>query len=218
MRSLFKLVGIVALGFVALFVLVRLTGVVDLEDIKHWLEASKSLPVIYIAALVVGLLVLDLLISIPTLTVTMLAGFYLGAMAGAAAAICGLILAGITGYFISRRWGEAALSFVLKDASEQVDARAGFHAHGFMMIVLSRAVPMLPEVTCCLAGITAMPFGRFMAAWLLNSVPYAILASYAGSISSVDDPRPAIFAAMVLYVALWGGWFFFRKSRQDVSS
>src|SRR5699024_3352362 len=48
----------------------------------------------------------------------------------------------------------------------------------------SRAVPIFPEVSACVAGITKMQFVRLLLASALSSVPYAISASYGGSISS----------------------------------
>src|SRR5699024_139001 len=74
----------------------------------------------------------------------------------------------------------------------------------------SRAVPIFPEVSACLAGITKMQLLRFLLAWSLSSVPYAVIASYAGSISSIGNPMPAIYTAILLSGTLWIGWFFFR--------
>ncbi len=73
------------------------------------------------------------------------------------------------------------------------------------MIILSRAI--LPEVTACLSGMTHMSFGKFLIAWLISSMPYVIIISYAGSISSIDDPMPAIFTAIGITTLLWASWY-----------
>jgi uncharacterized membrane protein YdjX (TVP38/TMEM64 family) len=73
-------------------------------------------------------------------------------------------------------------------------------------------MPILPEVTACLAGMTGMPFTKFLLAWSLSSVPYVLIASYAGSISSIDNPKPAILAALVLSAAFWLAWFIYHRA------
>jgi len=47
--------------------------------------------------------------------------------------------------------------------------------------------------------------------WIIGTLPYITIAAYAGSVSTLDDPRPAIFAALGLYGVMWGGWFVYRK-------
>lgn len=82
------------------------------------------------------------------------------------------------------------------------------------MIMLSRAVPIVPEVTACMAGVTRMPIARYFLFFFLSTVPYVVIAAYAGSISSIESPQPAIFAALFLYAVLWVGWFIFRRTRK----
>ena len=89
-----------------------------------------------------------------------------------------------------------------------------FQAHGAVVILLSRATPILPEVSACMAGITHMPFTRFLLFWLLSTVPYAIIATYAGSISTFENPTPAILAALGLTLVLWLAWFIFRRKQR----
>ncbi|EPJ47894.1 MAG: hypothetical protein OFPI_31490 [Osedax symbiont Rs2] len=79
------------------------------------------------------------------------------------------------------------------------------------MILFSRAMPILPEVTACLSGITKMPFVKFLLAWTASSVPYALIATYAGSISSLENPKPAIIAAITLTLIMWSAWFIFQR-------
>jgi uncharacterized membrane protein YdjX (TVP38/TMEM64 family) len=61
-----------------------------------------------------------------------------------------------------------------------------------------------------MAGLTAMPLYGFALAWLASTVSYAIIATYAGSISTVSDPTLAVLTAVGLTGALWGAWFIFR--------
>jgi len=100
---------------------------------------------------------------------------------------------------------------LIKDDRQRDEAVATFQEHGFVMILLSRAMPILPEVTACLSGMTRMGFGKFLLAWLLSSIPYIALGTYAGSISSFENPKPAIFTAIGISVVLWGALFIYRR-------
>jgi len=62
-----------------------------------------------------------------------------------------------------------------------------------------------------MAGLTKMPFKTFIASRLGSIVPYAIIAAYAGSISTFEDPDPAIYAAIGLTSLLWFGWWLFNR-------
>jgi len=218
MKSLLKIFLIIATLFASTFLLIKFTGILSLEQIEAWLTQAKELSPVYVGAIVALLLFADLFIAIPTLTVAILAGYFLGHTYGAIAALTGIILAGVCGYVISRYYGEAILGFLLKDESKRHDAIGTFQKHGFVMILLSRAMPILPETTACLSGMTCMPFNKFLAAWLISSVPYILIATYAGSISSIENPMPAIFAAIGISVFLWASWFFYHRVNNKISS
>ena len=172
---------------------------------------AKALSPIYVGAVVALLLFADLFIAVPTLTVIILSGYFLGHAYGAFAALLGVILAGICGYTLSRYYGDAILGFLVKEQSKRDDAISTFKKHGVMMILLSRAMPILPEITACLSGMTRMNFSKFLLAWLISSVPYVLIASYAGSISSIENPKPAIFAAIGISALLWISWFVYHR-------
>ncbi|MCF6331121.1 MAG: VTT domain-containing protein [Sulfurimonas sp.] len=181
------------------------------EQIESWLREAKALSPFYVSAIVTLLLFADLFIAIPTLTICILAGFFLGHLYGTLAALLGVLLAGICGYLLSYRYGDKILGFLIKDEKQRDEAIKAFNKHGFVMILLSRAIPVLPESTACLSGITKMPFNRFLLAWLLSSVPYILIATYAGSISSLDNPKPAIFAAIAITAFFWISWYIYHR-------
>lgn len=218
MKPLLKLILILATCFALTFVLVKSTGILTVEQIKLWLEAAKSASSIYIGLIVITLLFADLFIAVPTLTVIILSGYFMGHLAGAAASLIGLLSAGICGYLISRRYGDSILKYLLKDDAQRQDAIETFNRHGFVMILLSRAVPILPEVTACLAGGTRMPFLKFMAAWLISASPYVFIASYGGSVSSVANPTPAILTAIAMSGSLWLAWFIYHRKWKRAKS
>ncbi|MCG8426923.1 MAG: VTT domain-containing protein [Chromatiales bacterium] len=218
MKPLIKVFLIIAACFAATFLLIKFTGVLTVEQIEGWLIQARELSPIYVGTLVALLLFADLFIAVPTLTVTILSGYFLGHTYGAVSALSGVILAGICGYTLSRYYGDAILGFLVKDEGKRNDAIVAFQNHGFMMILLSRAMPILPEVTACLSGMTRMNFSKFLLAWMISSVPYILIATYAGSISSIENPKPAIFAAIGLSLFLWGAWFIYHRVSNKAKS
>lgn len=214
MKELIKVILIVMLFFTTTFIIAKTTGFLSLEQIKGWFDQAKTAPPIYIISIVISLLFLDLFIAVPTLSLIMLAGYFLGYPLGLLASITGLMIAGCSGYLLSYIFGNRILKFLVKNDEKRDDIKLTFHKHAFIMILLSRALPMLPEVTSCLSGSTRMPFLKFLLAWTISTLPYAVIASYSGSISSASNPMPAIFTAMGITTFLWIGWFFFHRTQK----
>ena len=217
MRPLLKIMALLAVVFVSIFLLLNVTGLVTVERIEGWLMAAKMANPLYVGVLVALLLWIDLIIAVPTLATLILAGYFIGAGPGALAGAIGLIASGVSGYWLSHHYGDAALNHILQDIEERARATRSFHRHGPVIIILARALPMLPEVCSCMAGVTGMPFWKFLALWLVNVVPYCALAAYAGSVSTLDDPTPAILTAIGLSAFFWSGWAIFNRRHKRVT-
>lgn len=211
MSTLIKLGLGLGLAFLSTFVVIKAMGWITAEDVRAWLEAGQSASPHVVGMIVAGLLFADLFIAVPTLTITLLSGYFLGFELGFAYALAGYWLAGGTGYTLSRAFGRRALTAVTKDTQKIAEMDDLFSRHGLMVLSMARAVPILAEVSACLAGATKLPVRRFALGWAINSVPYAAIAAYAGSVSSLDDPKPAIFTAIGLTAVLWTAWYVFRK-------
>ncbi len=203
-----------ALFFALTFLLVKATGMLSVEQIETWLAQAKGLSPYYIGCVVVLLLLTDLFIAVPTMTTIMLAGYFIGFPNGAIASLIGLMLAGLTGYGLSHMFGDRLFAFLIKKEDARHDAKATFRQYSVIMVLLSRATPILPEVTACLAGMTNMKFSKFILAWSASIIPYALIISYAGSVSSLDNPMPAVYAATGISVTLWIGWYLFNAKRK----
>ena len=211
MRALIKLMLVLGAAFASTFILANLSGVLSVDKIEFWLTTAKNVDVLYLASLIVLLLFADLFIAVPTLTIMILSGYFLGHTYGAITVITGVMLAGVTGYFLSYYYGEKLEKLIIKDPQQRISLMEQFSQYGFLMILFSRAMPILREVTACLSGITKMPFAAFLLAWTASSVPYALIATYAGSISSLDNPKPAIIAAITLTLIMWSAWIVFQR-------
>ena len=75
-----------------------------------------------------------------------------------------------------------------------------------MVLFVCQALPILPELSCTLAGISRMRFSRFFFGYAVGVVPFAFIVAYAGSISSPSNPGPAIYTAIGVSVALLLLW------------
>lgn len=218
MKHLLKVMVILAAFFATTFIVANLTGFLNVEQIESWLLQAKKISPLFIACIVVILLFSDLFIAIPTMTVITLSGYFLGFLLGSISSFIGLLLAAVTGYVLSKIFGEQILKLVIKKETERKEAINTFREKGFIMILLSRAVPILPEVTACMAGMTKMRFSKFILAWTANTIPYVLIISYAGSVSSLQAPQPAIFTAIGISAVLWTCWFIFHGRRKKAET
>lgn len=212
-RDLLRIGLVLAATFAAGFVLLRWSGLLTMDDIHRWLALAHATDPLYVAGVVVALLFADLFVAMPTLTLAILAGYFLGAPLGAAAASVGMLSAGLCGYVLGRRHGTVILSRIYRDPARLAAIRAVFAERGMFVLLVCRALPILPEVSCCLAGATRMPLRRFIAGFCIGTVPYAAVAAFSGSRSSVDKPWPAILALIVLPGGLWLCWYLFGRRR-----
>lgn len=211
MKPLLKIMLILGSIFAFTFIVGRLLGILTVENVRGWLELAANTDPFWVAGIVIFLLFLDLFVAVPTLTITILAGYFLGFPFGAAAAFVGMFSAAAAGYTISRIWGEKPIGFLVKNVQQREHMIETFQRNGPVMIVLSRAAPIVTEVTACMAGATKMDFRRYLVFFLIGTLPYVLIATFAGSISSIESPQPAIFAVLFLYLVLWTGWYLFKR-------
>lgn len=217
MTVLIKLFLVLVAFFASTFVVIKLSGVLTVDDIRNWLEAARSVSPWTIGLVVAGLLFADLFIAVPNLTVCILSGYFLGFELGVLFNILGVSAAGITGHLLSRSMGRRLFEKIICAPEKIKDAEDVFNRHGFVMIMLSWALPILPEATACLSGFTRMPFWKFLSAWVLGAYPYVTIAAYAGSVSTLSDPKPAIYAAIGLSAFFWLMWAIFLRFRRHGS-
>jgi uncharacterized membrane protein YdjX (TVP38/TMEM64 family) len=154
-------------------------------------------------ASIAGILLLmsDLVLPIPATAVMAALGFVYGPVAGGLIATLGSFLSGALGYLLCRGFGRPVAVRLLGPKGlmegEQLFARVG----GWL-VVLSRWLPVFPEVIACMAGLSRMPPVRFFAALACGSVPLGFGFATIGH-AGVDDPVLAIALSAVLPPLLW---------------
>lgn len=215
MRQLITLAMTLAAIFASTFILIKTTGILTVEDIESLLTTASQINPLYVVAVVIALLFADLLIAIPTLTITILSGYFLGFLLGGISAMSGMLLAGLVGYMICWFYGPGLLMKIYKNPEKLREMERVFSLHGSMVLIICRALPILPEVSCCLAGANRMPFWRFLLYYSIGTIPYAFIAAYAGSQSSLNDPTPAIFTAIAISLFLWLAWYIFLRKNKN---
>ncbi|HFX18124.1 MAG TPA: DedA family protein [Flavobacteriales bacterium] len=208
MKSLIKLYLIIIGAFALIFALVNLTGILSAADIKNYLEQIQHADKYKIALIVSALLASDVFLSVPTILIVTYAGNILGFELGLAASTVGMLISGSIAYILCRLSGNKMLTLLIKDKEKIDEVNSIFHRMGFSMLIIARALPMLPEATCCLSGMMRFNFIKFLTYYLLGTLPYAIVLTYLGSISSLDNPYPALIGIGVVYAILYLLWYF----------
>jgi len=211
MKLLIKTVLILFTIFTSMLLIIKFTGVLSIEDIKEIFANLKSQPSYILGSLIILLLFIDLFIAVPTMTIIILAGYFIGFELAVFYTSLGLLSASLTGYFLSKKYGLKVLDKLSSNEEQKEEMTGLFNKHGVLVIVLSRAVPLLPEISSCLAGTCKMSFKRFLLAWLIGTIPYVCVMTYAGSISNLDNPMPALYAALGITLLFWIAWMVFMK-------
>lgn len=214
MKALIKFVLLLGAFFTFTLLLFKALGILSVDDIRFWLEQAMTLSPWIVGVIIVALMMIDLFIAIPTLSLTILSGFFLGHELGVFYSSLGMLSAGTMGYVISRFHGEKLLRFVSKDEEQIEEMRRLFTQFGPVSLMLCRAAPMLPEVTSCLAGVTRMPYWKYILFYSIGTIPYSVIAAYSGAVSSIDDPSPAIFTFIGIFGGLsliWMAFLWFNK-------
>lgn len=161
-----------------------------LEELRHspngaWLAAAA----------IVGLLIGDLLLPIPSSLVMALSGMFYGPLMGALVAFAGSMLCVMTGFGICRAGGHAYMErFLGKQDLHRISV--WFEKYGVALILVSRPVPMLSEVLSCVAGLSDLRARTFLIASALGHFPVCLLYAYLGSRGSLSDPWPMVAAGL----------------------
>lgn len=149
----------------------------------------------------IGLLMSDLLIPIPATAVMAGLGYLYGLVLGGLISSLGSFLSGALGYEICRRLGQRGAMWILGEKDLEKGERL-YASVGGWLVVLSRWLPVFPEVVACMAGLSRMPAHAFYLALACGSVPLGFAFSAVGTIGA-ERPGLAIALSAVLPPVLW---------------
>jgi uncharacterized membrane protein YdjX (TVP38/TMEM64 family) len=163
----------------------------------RWLESTGP----WAWAAGIALLAGDLFLPIPGTVVISALGLIYGVLIGGAVAAVGLMTAGLCGYGLGRLCGERFARRWLGDLDYE-KGKLLFAAGGGWVVALSRALPILPEVISCTAGLVRMPFKRFIASLACGSVPMGFLFAAIGH-AGQETPSWAFGLSLAVPAVLW---------------
>lgn len=155
------------------------------------------------AALVVGLLSIDLFLPVPSSLVMILSGVLFGVWRGALLALAGSLIGNWAGFELARRYGHDTARRLVGAAQLERMGRV-FARHGAAAILVTRPVPVLMETLSVVAGLSGMRRGTFLAASLAGTIPTVFAYAYAGALSiAVGSVFPAVLGLMIVVAAGW---------------
>ncbi len=149
----------------------------------------------------IGLLLADLLLPIPGTIVMSAFGAVYGFWLGGLLASAGSMLAGMAGYGVGRIFGEAKARKWLGEKDFE-KGKSLFTRRGAWVVAMSRAVPILPEVLACMAGLLRMPFKKFSVALACGSLPMGFLFAWVGTIGT-ESPAWGLAFSLLIPAILW---------------
>ena len=149
----------------------------------------------------IGLLLTDLVLPIPATGIMAALGSVYGVWMGALIAAAGSTAAGLAGYALARLIGRRVTRLLASD-EELHRFKAVFDSWGGAAIIVSRCLPVLPEVLSILAGLARMSLSRFVPALLLGTLPTSFLFAYMGDVSS-EMPAYGMAFAVLAPLLFW---------------
>lgn len=198
MRLLFLFIGLAAIVLLSFFLFGdNFTDTFTQEGSVVWLNKYGG------GAWAAGILLLtaDLVLPVPATLVMSALGYIYGPIAGGLISAAGSFISGALGYWLCRLIGEKAALWILGpkdyDRARKMSGRLG----GWL-VVLSRWLPVFPEVIACIAGIARMPARYFHLALACGSLPLGFTYAWIGH-TGVMHPLPAIVLSAGLPPLIW---------------
>jgi uncharacterized membrane protein YdjX (TVP38/TMEM64 family) len=147
------------------------------------------------------LLLADLLLPIPGTIVMSALGAVYGFWIGGLLSAIGSMLAGMLGYGVGRFFDEKFAKRWLGEKDFE-KGKTLFDRSGALVVAMSRALPILPEVLACMAGLLRMPFGTFVIALACGSVPMGFLFAWIGMVGR-EQPAWGLAFSLGVPAVLW---------------
>lgn len=170
------------------------------SKIEAWTaEMMKSSPAARPAAalLMAALLASDILLPVPSSLASTACGYFAGIINGTLLSFAGMTLSSIAGYWLGRKPGAFAFNRSLGEKELQKLQRLN-NLYGFWLLVIARPVPVLAEASVFFAGLSGMRFGPFLAIISLSNLGISAAYATVGSIASDMNTFLLAFGASML--------------------
>lgn len=152
-------------------------------------------------AVAIGLIVADLVLPIPATAIMTALGIIYGPIVGGLMSGVASFLAGAIAYSATRLMGHRAAAYLVGEADLAKTHRFFERAGGFA-VAFSRPLPLLPEVTACLAGLAEMKRRVFFTALAIGSIVTGFAFAAVGHFGA-SSPAMAVVVGAVIPIAVW---------------
>jgi uncharacterized membrane protein YdjX (TVP38/TMEM64 family) len=161
------------------------------------------------ALTVMAILACDIVLPVPSSVISTLGGAQLGITAGTLTSWLGMNLGAVFGFAIARRWGRPLAERLSHERElKRIDALTD--RYGFVILVVTRAIPVLAEASVLLVGIHGQAWRTFLPAVVLSNLGIAFVYSAFGELAQSREAIPVavgISAALpLLLVAMTRRW------------
>lgn len=148
-----------------------------------------------------GLLASDLLLPLPSTVVMSGLGYVYGVALGGLLAASGAFGSAVIAYALCRWMGEP-MARRLAGERGLAEGQALFDRCGGWIVALSRWLPLIAEIVACLAGMTRMPWKRFLFAAGCGCLPLGFAFAWVGHLG-VRSPWTALAVSALAPPILW---------------
>jgi uncharacterized membrane protein YdjX (TVP38/TMEM64 family) len=170
-------------GLLLCFILVPFFVLEQRSDALAQRLLHSGTGMVLITLIVIGFLLADIVLPVPSSFVLSSTGYLLGIPAGTLVCFVGMTCASAAGYWLGRYAGGPLAQRIVGHAQlERFSALS--HRYGDVLLVAFRAMPVLAEATTLLAGISRMPLPRFLAVVSLGNVLVALVYVCIGAVSA----------------------------------
>ena len=162
------------------------------------------------AAVVIGLLAVDIFIPVPSSIIMVLSGAAFGVAWGSLLAFVGSIGGEWLGFELARRYGTSLSTRFIGDAAERRRMNDLLITHGAAAIAVTRALPVVMETMSIVAGLSPMRRSTFLIASAIGTAPIVVVYAYAGAMSR--ETGSLVPAIVILIAVAAAGWIWYRAS------
>ncbi|MGC8487312.1 MAG: DedA family protein [Clostridia bacterium] len=185
-------------------------------------QLADSIVALGVVGVLIGMFLESAAIPIPSEVILPYAGYLVaigraGWIEAGVAAMLGGLLGSIASYVVAFYGGRALFSPLIR-RHELDRAEVWFRRYGDRAVFFGRLVPGVRTYISLPAGLTAMPFGRFVLYSVLGALPWTVVFMILGYQGGRNWARAAHFEHWVviigaLIVVGWIVWFVARRRR-----
>jgi uncharacterized membrane protein YdjX (TVP38/TMEM64 family) len=162
------------------------------------------------AGTVVGLLLIDILLPVPSSLVMLASGALFGVVGGAALSLVGSLAGEWLGFELVRRYGRRAAQRLVGDA-DLGRMQLLMSRHGAAAVAVTRALPVVMETLSVVAGLSGMRRSTFLLASVLGTTPIVVVYAWAGA--NARETGNLVPALIIVIAVAAAGWVWYRAHR-----